>query len=77
MDMIDETLFSSPEYYKKGKNGIKKKNVEDQFPTIFCMTFVLYNCIRKQPCKRKLREKLLQNYFKVGRNMCYSFAIVQ
>ena len=65
-----------PSITKKERMELKK-NVEDQFPTIFCMTFVLYNCIRKQPCKRKLREKLLQNYFKVGRNMCYSFAIVQ
>ena len=53
IDVIDESLFSTPGHYKKRKIEIKEKNGEERIPTILCMTFRMYNCIRKRPCKKK------------------------
>lgn len=58
------------------KERMELKNVEDRFPTIFCMTFLLYNCIRKRPCKRKLKRKIATKLLNLARDMCYFFAIV-
>ena len=42
---------------QKEKDWNKRKNGEERIPTILCMTFRMYNCIRKRPSKKKVKKK--------------------
>ena len=61
---------------QKKKEWNKRKNGEEWIPTILCMTFRMYNCIRKRPCKKNWRKKMLNSYLSLTRNMCYLFTVI-